>query len=92
MLYAQLIVYNKYSWLFSENSTHFRRGLNVAADVKLKYAEEINALRGKQHAAAEKMKELKDASDDAWETVKETADKVWNDLSDGLTSTVSKFK
>jgi len=27
MLYAQLIVYNKYSWLFSENSTHFRRGL-----------------------------------------------------------------
>src|SRR5450631_2416644 len=27
MLYAQLIVYNKYSWLFSENPTHFRRGL-----------------------------------------------------------------
>ena len=26
MLYAQLIVYNKYSWLFSENPTHFRRG------------------------------------------------------------------
>jgi hypothetical protein len=33
-----------------------------------------------------------DASDDAWETVKETADKVWNDLGNGLTSTVSKFK
>jgi hypothetical protein len=29
MLYAQLIVYNKYSWLFSENPTHFRRGLSL---------------------------------------------------------------
>jgi heme/copper-type cytochrome/quinol oxidase subunit 2 len=29
MLYAQLIVYNKYSWLFSENPTHFRRGLGI---------------------------------------------------------------
>ena len=26
MLYAQLIVYTKYSWLFSENPTRFRRG------------------------------------------------------------------
>jgi hypothetical protein len=26
MLYAQLIVYNMYSWLFSENPTHFLRG------------------------------------------------------------------
>jgi hypothetical protein len=38
------------------------------------------------------MKELEEASGDAWETVKETADKVWNDLRVGLASTVSKFK
>ena len=53
---------------------------NAEEDVKLKYAEELNVLRAKQQAAAEKMKELEEASDDAWETVKETADKVWNDL------------
>jgi thiol-disulfide isomerase/thioredoxin len=35
MLYAQLIVYNKYSWLFSENPTHFRRGLLLSALVIL---------------------------------------------------------
>ena len=34
MLYAQLIVYNKYSWLFSENPTHFRRGLQEIVCVK----------------------------------------------------------
>jgi hypothetical protein len=65
---------------------------NAAADVKVKYAEELDALRAKQHATAEKMKELEEASGDAWGTVKETADKVWNDLRTGLASTVSKFK
>jgi len=41
MLYAQLIVYNKYSWLFSENSTHFWRGLfnTLIAYLKLKMSQ-----------------------------------------------------
>jgi len=65
---------------------------NAAADVKFKYAEELDALRARQHAAAEKMKELEEASGDAWGTVKETADKVWNDFRTGLASAVSKFK
>lgn len=64
----------------------------ASADVKLKYVEELNDLRAKQHAATEKMKELKEAGGDSWDAVKETADKVWNDLGAGLTSAVSKFK
>jgi chromosome segregation ATPase len=65
---------------------------NAAAHMKLKYAEELDALRAKQHAAAEKLKELQETSGDAWGTVKETADKVWDDLRTGLASAVSKFK
>ncbi|UZR29782.1 coiled coil domain-containing protein [Methylococcus sp. ANG] len=65
---------------------------NAAANVKLKYLEELDALRAKQHAAAEKMKELQDDSGDAWETVKETADRVWDDLRTGLANAVSKLK
>ena len=65
---------------------------NAAAHVKLKYVEELDALRTKQHTAAEKLKELKEASGDAWGTVKETADKVWDDLRSGLASATSKFK
>jgi hypothetical protein len=65
---------------------------NAADDVKIKYAEELDALRAKQHAAVEKMKELEEASGDAWGTAKEAADKVWDDLKTGLASTVSKFK
>jgi len=65
---------------------------NAAADVKLKYQEEIEVLRVKQQAAAAKIKELEGASGDAWESVKETAEHVWADLRTGLASVVSKFK
>lgn len=65
---------------------------HAAAQVKLKYIEELDALRAKQHTAAEKLKELQEGSGDAWETVKETADKVWDDLRTGLAGAASKFK
>ncbi len=63
-----------------------------AGMVKLKYVQELNALRAKQHTAGEKMKELEEASADAWDAAKATADKVWDDLRSGLAKTVSKFK
>jgi len=53
---------------------------SATAEIKLRYIEDINALRIKELAAIEKMKELKEAGGDAWETIKETADKVWDDL------------
>lgn len=65
---------------------------NAAADVRLRFNEDIDALRAKQQAAAEKIKELEAASGDAWETVKETAEKVWDDLRTGLAGVASKFK
>lgn len=65
---------------------------SAAAQAKLKYAEELDVLRAKQQIAAEKIKELEDASGDAWETVKETADRVWDELRAGVTSTIDKFK
>ncbi|MDD5273747.1 MAG: hypothetical protein PHU14_13640 [Methylovulum sp.] len=59
---------------------------------KLKYTQELNSLRGHQQAATLKMRELEDASDEAWIKVKETADKVWDDLRLGLNSATAKFK
>jgi len=65
---------------------------NVAAEMKIMRAEDIHALRAKQHAAADKMKELGKASGEAWDQVKLTADKMWDDLKTGLTDTQKKFK
>ena len=65
---------------------------HAAADVKLKYQEDIEYLRGKQIAAEVKIKELQEASGDAWESVKETADNMWADLRTGVSAVVDRFK
>lgn len=65
---------------------------NVGADMRIKRAEELQELRAKQHAASEKIKELGKASGEAWEQVKVTADKIWDDLKVGVTEAHSKFK
>lgn len=65
---------------------------NVGADMQVKRAEQIKALRAQQQTASEKMKELGKASGDAWEQVKVTADKVWDDLKSGVADAHSKFK
>lgn len=65
---------------------------NVGADMKVKRARELHELRAKQQAASEKMKELGKASGEAWEQVKETADKIWDDLKIGVADAHSKFK
>ncbi|UCV24596.1 sll1863 family stress response protein [Ferribacterium limneticum] len=65
---------------------------NFTADMKIMRAEEIQALRAKQHAVADKMKELSKASGEAWDQVRIAADKMWDDLKTGLTDAQSKFK
>ena len=65
---------------------------NAVSHAKIKYNEELDALRANQHAAAEKLKELQESSGDSWESLKETADKIWEDLKTGVTDAASKFK
>ncbi|WP_445369613.1 coiled coil domain-containing protein [Methylomonas sp. BW4-1] len=64
----------------------------AAALVKLNCVEELNTLHAKQQAAQEKLKELEESGHEGWEALKDTADKVWNDLRTGLADTVSKLK
>lgn len=65
---------------------------SVGADMRVKRAEELHELRTKQHAAAEKMKELGKSTGEAWEQVKVSADRMWDDFKTGLTDAQSKFK
>jgi hypothetical protein len=68
------------------------RAENAVADVKQNYLEEIDALRAKQHVGTEKIKELQEASGDAWEVAKQTADTLWDELKAGVENAASKFK
>ncbi|MDD2915204.1 MAG: hypothetical protein PHP70_07790 [Gallionella sp.] len=65
---------------------------NIGADMRIKRAEELHELRAKQHAASEKINELGKASGEAWEQVKVTADKIWDDLKTGVADAHAKFK
>lgn len=65
---------------------------NAGADIKVRHAQRLQELRAKQRAASEKMKELGKASGAAWEQVKVTADKIWDDLKAGVEDAHSKFK
>jgi outer membrane murein-binding lipoprotein Lpp len=65
---------------------------SFTADMKIMRAEDIQALRAKQHVASDKMKELGKATGEAWEQVRVTADRMWDDLKSGLADTQSKFK
>lgn len=85
-LSAQLKEWNAQISLFEAQAE------NAGADLKVQRAEALAELRARQSAASEKMRELGKASGAAWEQVKVTADKVWDELRTGLADAQSKFK
>ncbi len=64
----------------------------AGADMAVKHAEALRALHAKQRTAAEKTQELENATGVAWGQVKETADKVWDDLKAGVAEAHAKSK
>ena len=64
----------------------------LEASMKNKCAEELHEVRVKQRAAFGKMKELRDARGEAWEHVKDNADKILEGLKIGVAEAHSKFK
>lgn len=65
---------------------------NMGATLKLEQSVQIKALRAKEQAATEALKDLGKASGAAWEQVKLTADKVWDELKVGVAEAHAKFK
>lgn len=68
------------------------RAETASDDVKAKCHEDIESLRAKQAVAEEKIKELNDASGDAWESTKDTAEHIWDDFRTGVANVMAKFK
>lgn len=64
---------------------------NAGADMKVRRAEELDGLRAKHRTAHEKLRDLEKASDEAWEQVKETADKIREDLKTGMADARARF-
>jgi uncharacterized coiled-coil DUF342 family protein len=65
---------------------------HARADMKLKYAREINEIRAKQREAADRIKDLKDASAKAFEKVKGTANKTLDEIRIDVVQSISRFR
>lgn len=89
--YKQKLEANLKEWVAQINLLA-AKAENVGADAKLKYAQELDKLRDKQHQASEKIKELEAATGETRVKVKDTADKLWDELKTGVANTVAKFK
>ena len=65
---------------------------SAEADAQLKYHEEIEALRTMQENAKNKLNELKEAGDSAWEDLSAGIGSAWSSMSDAIKSATSRFK
>jgi len=65
---------------------------SAEADAQLEHYKRIEELRSMQESAANKIAELKDAGDDAWEDLKAGIDSAWDSLGNALKSAASRFK
>ena len=61
-------------------------------EAKIKYYEETEDLRTKQKLAKQKLQDLRESGDDAWEELKAGGDKALDDLRDALNRAASRFK
>jgi predicted nuclease with TOPRIM domain len=62
------------------------------ADSKAEYEKQLNEMRSKRDEAEAKLKEMREASDDAWDDMKSGFDKMWDSMSDAFRSAMSRFK
>ena len=58
--------------------------VGLGADISLKRAEQIKTLRKMHVAASEKLTELDAVTEQAWDDVKSTTDKMWGEFKDGI--------
>lgn len=90
-LYKEKMTAQLHEWSAQMNVLEARME-EATASMKLKSKEEIASLRAQQHAAVNKMHELGEASGAAWEQIKLSTDKMWDELKAGMAAAQSKFK
>jgi chromosome segregation ATPase len=64
----------------------------ASADAQLEMKEQIQALEGKFEEGKAKLAEIAEASDDAWESIKEGIESAWSSLKSAFSDAGSKFK
>lgn len=66
--------------------------LKVQEDAKVKYQEQLIALRAKRKEGEEKLKAIQSASDDSWEQLKAETENIWEAFKDSAKAFKAHFK
>ncbi len=64
----------------------------VQADAKLRYEKQLTELKSNRDAAAQKLRELQDASVDAWEAMRRGTEAAWADMAKAFREAAERFK
>jgi hypothetical protein len=62
------------------------------ADARIKHANQVSEIEQKVDATKAKLKELGQASEDAWEQLKDGVESAWGALSAAIRNAAAKFK
>lgn len=68
------------------------RARGMEADAQISSMKEIDALRAKRDAAAEKLEQLERAGDEAWEDLRSGVERAWDALASSVKSASARFK
>ncbi|OQX05642.1 MAG: hypothetical protein BWK73_33030 [Thiothrix lacustris] len=64
----------------------------ASADTRISYNEHMNDMEQKFDTAKSKLKDFGEASDGAWENMKDGVESAWHSLSDSVKDAAAKFK
>ena len=64
----------------------------AGADVRIKHEDELESLKAKREAAHKMLAELGKRSENAWEDIKDGAEKVWDEMSKAMEKVAARFK
>jgi uncharacterized coiled-coil DUF342 family protein len=62
------------------------------ANAKLEYLRQVDGLRQKRDEVLEKLAEIRSASTEAWEELKDGVERVWQDIDNTIESTKSALR
>jgi chromosome segregation ATPase len=63
----------------------------AAADVRLKYEEQLRSLRQQRDEARRKLEQIQSAAADAWEQLTQGVEDAWNALKEAVTKAKAQF-
>lgn len=64
----------------------------VRVEARLKYQESLDALKARRDRALQKYEELKEASEDSFDHIRQGMIAAWHDLADGIKSAKNAFR